>query len=279
MSLLSASQLAAISPPHPPIRASSEPAPSTPANDDYEEISLDTLFKIPTKDIEEFHDYLRTIPFSYKNLAPSILGRQLMTEADARMFFDSSILLAVWPVALAMVPTERDADLVLMSEKTYHGVRSSPPDVSIITYGGAPNEYPTVAQIEYRGPRALEAFRNVIRAISEGRTIIPPTNWEVVTRQLRKYATETRCRSILCSDESDAYIFIFPIDESSERVYYLHASNDGTGSLTLREAVLFLIYAGIRLNSPFTLRYVHTHLCPICQVCCCLIYCSILELY
>ena len=224
----------------------------------YEAISLNTLVEIAPQDIEGFHDYLRTIPFRYRDPAPEVLGRQLTTEGDTRMFFDSSILLAVWPVALAMVPTVRNADLVLRSEKTYQGVHSSRPDISIIAYDDTPNENLTVAQIEYKGPRGLEAFRNVIRAVSEKRIIAPPPDWTVVTRQLRKYATETGCCSILYSDESDAYIFIFPVDDSSDQIRYLHASNDGTGSLTLREAVLFLIYAGIRLNSPFTLRYVLT---------------------
>ena len=171
------------------------------------------------------------------------------------MFFESSILLAVWPVALAMVPTVRDADLVLTSENTYHSVHSSRPDISIIAYDGT--EYPkTVAQVEYKGPRALEAFRNVVRAESERRNIIPPEEWTTATRQLRKYAKDTGCRFILCSDESGGYIFVFPRNESSEQVHFLWASNDGTGSLTLREAVLFLIYLGINFNSPFTLRYV-----------------------
>jgi len=216
---------------------------------------LDTLVRIPAEDIEDFHNYLRTIPFRYRDPAPDVLGRQLMTEGDICMFFDSSILLAVWPVALAMVPTVRDADLVLTSQKTYNSVHSSLPDVSIIAHDGNPNPT-TVAQIEYKGPRALEAFRNVIRAELERISIQPPADWNVVTRQLRKYASTTRCRTILCSDGSDAYIFVFPSDESSEEVLFLQASNDGTGSLTLREAVLFLIYLGIELNSPFALRYV-----------------------
>ena len=84
---------------------------------------------------------------------------------------------------------------------------------------------------------------------------------------MRKYAKVAGCRSVLCSDGSDAYVFVFPADESSEEVRFLRASddasNDGT-SLTLREAVLFLICLGIQHNSPFTLRYV---------------YCSFLELY
>jgi hypothetical protein len=101
------------------------------------------------------------------------------------MFFDSSVPLAVWPVALAMVLTVRDADLVLMSEKTYNGVHSSRPDISIIAYDGTPDDHTTIAQIWHKRPRTLEAFRNVIRAESEGINIIPPADWNVVTRQLR----------------------------------------------------------------------------------------------
>ena len=82
----------------------------------------------------------------------------------------------------------------------------------------------------------------------------------MVTQQLRKYAEITECRSILCSDESDAYLFVFPEDDSSEEVHFLHASNAG-GTLTLREAVLYLVYLGIQLSPCFTLRYVYTHLC------------------
>ena len=282
MSLLSASDLASISRPQPPIRAFSQPPPSADVNEDYDEICLDTLSKIPPRDIDEFRNYLRTIPFRYKDPAPSVLGRHLATEGDVRMFFDSSVLLAVWPVALAMVPIVRDADMVLTSEKTYQGVNSSSPDISIIMYDGTKEigsrNLGTVALIENKGPQGLGAFRNVVRAESERRIIATPLDWTLVTRQLRKYAAETRCRCILCSDESDAYFFLFPADESSEQVEFLHASNDGTGSLTLREAVLFLIYYGISKISKFTLRYVHTHLCLACRVCCYLIYCSVLEL-
>jgi hypothetical protein len=274
---LRAYELASCRPPRPPIRGSSEPAQSSVSNTLYEAISVDTLAEIPPGYIEDFHHYLRTIPFLYNDLVPSVLGRQLVTEGDVCMFFGSSVLLAVWPVALAMVPTVRVADLVLTSEKTYDSVHQSRPDASIIAYGGTMDST-AVAQIEYKGPRALEALRNVIRAWLEGTSIQIPESWNTVTRQLRKYATVTRCRSILCSDGSDAYIFVFPADESSEEVQFLQASDDGTGSLTLREAILFLIYLGIHMNSPFTLRYVYTHLCRTCWVCCCLIYCSSLEL-
>ena len=263
MLLLTASQLASLWPTQPPLRAS-RPAQSSVVNDLYQPISLDTLVKIRPEDIEAFHNYLRTIPFRYRDPAPSVLGRQLKTEGDVRMFFDISILLAVWPVALAMAPPERNADLVLTGEKTYSGAHSSRPDFSIIAYDGTEHP-PTVAQIVLKGPRGLEAFRHVIRAESERRSILPPDDWNTVTCQLRKYATTTGCRSILCSDQSDAYVFVFPADESTEQVQFLHASDNGTGSLTLREAVLFLIYLGIRFNSPFTLRYVY-------------VYCSILEL-
>jgi len=225
---------------------------------------LDTLVRIRPEEIEAFRDYLRTIPFRYKDPALSVVGMQLKTEGDVRMFFDSSILFAVWPVALAMVPPKRNADLVLTNQKTYSGAHSSRPDVSIIAYDGTPHP-PTVAQIEHKGPRGLEGFRNVIRASSERRIIMPPEDWITVTSQLRKYAIRTGCRSILCSDDSDAYVFVFPADESADRIQFLQASDNGIGSLTLREAVLFLIYLGIRLDSPFTLRYVYTHFCPTCR--------------
>jgi hypothetical protein len=265
---MQAYRLASFEPPQPPIRAISLPAPPSVSNDVYYPISLDTLIEISPEDIQIFRDYLRSIPFCYNDPTPSILGRQLVTEGDVRMFFNSSVLLAVWPVALAMVPKVRTADLVLTSEKTYEGVYSSRPDASIIAYNATPQ--PTaIGQIEYKGPQALEAFKNVIRAVSEGRSIMTPTSWDIVTRQLRKFATVTKCRSILCSDGSDAYIFVFPTSESSdgEEVHFLWSSKDRTGSLTLREAVLFLAYLGIKLSSPFSHRYVYTHLCPTCRVC------------
>jgi len=275
-----ANELASRRPPRPPIRASSQPAQPVPSNLSYEPISLDMLTEIPQEAIEKFRVYLGTIPFVYNDYSLSILGRQLNTEGDICMFFDSSVLLAVWPVALAMVPTVRDADLVLASEKTYNGVHPIRPDTSIVAYNDDTTST-TLAKIEYKGPRSLATFRNVIRAYFDGRAIQMPASWNIVTRQLRKYAEVAGCRSVLCSDGSDAYIFIFPADESSKEVEFLLASNDASNngtSLTLREAVLFLICVGIQHNSPFTLRYVYTHLCPTCRVCCCLIYCSFLEL-
>jgi hypothetical protein len=73
----------------------------------------------------------------------------------------------------------------------------------------------------------------------------------------------TGCRAILCSDGPDAYIFVFPPDESSEDVQFVFASDDASDDasnddarLTLREAILYLVYLGISLDSMFTHRYV-----------------------
>jgi hypothetical protein len=253
---MQASRLASIEPPRPPIRAVSQPVSSSVSNDFYEEISLDTLVEVPPENIQSFRNYLRGIPFRYNDIIPTVLGRHLERDGDVRLFFDSSIVLAVWPVALAMTPTIRAADLVLTSEKPYN---SSRPDISVLAYSGEPTATATaVAKIEIKGPQGLAAFRPVIQSVLDNRVIAQPVSWTLVTRQLRKYAQ--MCRSVLCSDGSDAYVFIFPPDESEETIYFLWSWADGTGPLTLREAVLFSIYCGIRLNAPFELRYVYTHL-------------------
>jgi hypothetical protein len=256
-----AHELASIRPPPPPIRATSNPSQSTVSNNDYRPIDMQMLAAIAPEYIARFRDYLQTIPFLYNDLAPSILGRHLVTEADVRMYFDASIVLAVWPVALAMVPVVRTADLVLTSENTYSSPEHlSRPDVSIVAYDGDVETAIPIGHIKYKGPQGLEDFKNVFRAWSEGTRIQLPFTWTIVTQQLRKYAEITKCRSILCSDESDAYLFVFPEDDSSEEVYFLHASNAG-GTLTLREAVLYLVYLAIEQSPCFTLRYVYTHLC------------------
>lgn len=254
MQLQKASRLASIEPPRPPIRAVSQPVPSTVSNSFYEEIDTGTLAQIPPEDIQSFRNYLRDIPFRYNDIIPTALGRQLKKEGDVRLFFDSSIVLAVWPIALAMPPTIRAADLVLTREELYD---SSRPDMSVLAYSSQPT---AVAQIEIKGPQGLAAFRPVIQSVLDRRVIMQPVDWTVVTRQLRKYAQDTHCRSVLCSDGLDAYVFIFPPDESEETIYFLWSWDDGSGPLTLREAVLFLIYCGIRLNAPFELRYIYTHL-------------------
>jgi len=262
-----ANELASRRPPQPSLRASSHAVESAASNMMYKPISLDILIETPEEVIENFRAYLSTIPFLYNNYAVSVLGRQLKTEGDVRTFFDSSILLPVWPVALAMVPTVRVADLVLASENTYNGVHPSRPDTSIIAYNGTSSSSTTMAKIKYEGPRGLAGFRNVIRAYFEQRVIQVPESWNIVTRQLRKYAEVAECRSVLCSDGSDAYIFLFPADESSEEVQFLMASDDASNdgaSLTLREAVLFLIMLGIMHNSPFTLRYVYCSFLELC---------------
>jgi hypothetical protein len=146
-----------------------------------------------------------------------------------------------------MVPTIRAADLVLTSEKPYNSMR---PGISVLAYSGQP---PTaVAQIEIKGPQGLAAFRPVIQSVLDDRVIAEPVPWIDVTRQLRKYAQRARCRSVLCSDGSDAYVFLFPpIGSEEETIYFLWSWSDGRGPLTLREAVLFSIYCGIDLNAPF----------------------------
>ncbi|KAN0067019.1 hypothetical protein V8E54_014943 [Elaphomyces granulatus] len=245
-----ASRLASIEPPRPPIRAVLRPVPSTVSNISYEEISLGTLVKVPREDIQSFRDYLRGIPFRYNDIIPTVLGRHLDTEGDVRLFFDSSIVLAVWPVALAMPPTIRAADLVLTSEKLHD---SSRPNMSVVAYSGHPTAT-AVAQIEIKGPQGLAAFRPVIQSVLDRRVIMQPVDWTVVTRQLRKYAQDTHCRSVLCSDGLDAYVFIFPPDESEETISFIWSWSDSSGPLTLREAVLFSIWYGIQLNAPFELR-------------------------
>jgi hypothetical protein len=252
-------RLASIEPPRPPIRTVLPPVPSTVSNLSYEEISLGTLVRLSREAIQSFREYLQGIPFRFNDLIPTVLGRHLDTEGDVRLFFDSSIVLAVWPVALAMPPTIRAADLVLTSEKRHD---SSRPDMSVLAYSGPAAGQPTaVAQIEIKGPRGLAAFRPVIQSVLDGRVIAQPVDWTAVTRQLRKYAQDTHCRSVLCSDGFDAYVFIFPPDESVQTVYFIWSWSDSASSpLTLREAVLFSIWCGIKLNTPFELRYVYTHL-------------------
>jgi hypothetical protein len=85
-----ASRIASIEPPRPPIRAVSQPVSSSVSNDDYEEISVDTLVKVPQADIQSFRDYLQHIPFRYNDVIHTVLGRHLEREGDVRLFFDSS---------------------------------------------------------------------------------------------------------------------------------------------------------------------------------------------
>jgi hypothetical protein len=258
--LPTASTLAAVEPPTPPLIAASNPTPSTGVNLNYEPtIEPTMLASVPPGDIQIFREYLRTIRFLFPEIAPTTLGRLLLTEGDIRMFFESSILLPVWPIALVMVPTadERNEDLILTSESTYRGLHLSRPDCTIGAYSGnLPST--TILNIEYKGPQALESFQRVLVAASEGGALQTPAAWETVTRQLRKYVEVSNCRCILCSDGAEAYVFIFPPD-ASQRVYALRSARDETGSLTLREAVLFAIYAGIELGSAFTHRYVYIH--------------------
>jgi hypothetical protein len=227
--------------------------PSTVSNSFYREIDTDTLTPISSEAIQSFRNYLRGIPFRYHDVILTPLGRQLKKEGDVRLFFDSSIVLAVWPVALAMPPTIRAADLILTSKELYD---SSRPDMSVLAYSGPAAGQPTaVAQIEIKGPQGLAAFKPVIQSILDHRAIEVPVDWIVVTRQLRKYAQDTLCRTVLCSDGFDAYVFIFPPDELEETIYFIWSWSDSASSpLTLREAVLFSIWSGIKLNAPFELR-------------------------
>lgn len=257
--MLTASTLAAVEPAMPPSIMASNPRPSTGVNLDYEPIEPTMLASVPPGDIQVFREYLQTIRFLFPEIAPTTLGRLQVTEEDIRMFFESSILLPVWPIALVMVPTadERNADLMLISDSTRRGLRPSRPDCTIGAYSGDLPSTP-ILNIEYKGPHALESFHRVLIAALEGRALQTPASWETVTRQLRKYVEMTNCRCILCSDGSEAYVFIFPPDDS-QRVYALRSARDGTGSLTLREAVLFAIYTGIELGSSFIHRFVYIH--------------------
>lgn len=217
---------------------------------------------IALTDIQRFRDYLRTIPFRYSDTSPTILGRELTIE-DVRTFFDSSILLVVWPVILAMVPTIRNVDLRLASESPLPGAVKHRPDATIYACGTG-YEAP-VAHIEYKAPQCLASFQEVVsQQVPEESDVSASPNtseeslspaWVKITRQLRKYA-ENGSPTVLCSDGSEAYVFIFPDNDSSTDVLWLRASDDGSAILTLRECVLFLLFFAINSGPHFNLRYV-----------------------
>jgi hypothetical protein len=226
---MQASRLASIEPPRPPLRAVSQPVQSTLSNSFYEEINeeinVDTLVKVPPEDIQSFRNYLRGIPFCYNDIIPTVLGRHLDTEGDVRLFFDSSIVLAVWPVALAMPPTIRAADLVLTSEKLYN---SSRPNISVLAYSG---QLPTtaVAQIEIKGPQGLAVFRPVIQSILDHRVIVQPVDWTLVTRQLRKYAQDTPSVALFSVLMASTLMSLFSLPTNRRRLF----TSFGAGAIVL----------------------------------------------
>ena len=259
---MSASALAAIKPQHPLISTARNPAQSTAANDDYDPIEVSSLVPIALTEIQRFRDYLRTIPFRYPDTSPTILGRELTIEGDVRAFFDSSILLVVWPVILAMVPTIRNEDLRLAWESPLPGAVKHRPDVTVYLCG-AGYETP-ITHIEYKAPECLSSFQEVVsqQVPEEDVSTSSDTSeedlnpaWIKITKQLTKYSMNGSS-NILCSDGSDAYIFIFPDNDESTDVLWVRASDDGSAVLTLRESLLFLLFFAINSGPHLNLRYV-----------------------
>jgi hypothetical protein len=172
---------------------------------DYDRILLETLVDVPDRDIANFRRFLGTIPFQFAEIPLTTEGLYLENEADVRMFLEPALVLACWPIILAMMEKEgRDFDLALRSEKTKAGTGARP-DVSVLkaykpvsaSNDSVSLKLSPLSAVEYKGPDVLG---NVVN--DQDLTVRRRDNddWDTVASQLRKHAILNNIKNVVIVD-------------------------------------------------------------------------------
>jgi hypothetical protein len=136
-----------------------------------------------------------TIPFDFANITTVTAGLDLYSEADVRLFYEPNAILAFWPIALAMIPADRNYDLALWLEKPLWNI--SRPDIAILAVGpsgdvsGAIRE--DLLRVQFTGPGVCQFAGNGDWSSSDG--------WNTVARQVRKYAVLHGVSVVLLVDD------------------------------------------------------------------------------
>jgi len=209
-------------PPDPNPRDASQSAST---NRLYTEFHADRLIPFDSQptELQAFHDYIermsRHVDFDGNITGhplpaslPHDYGHAMRNEADVRVFANSFYIDPVRPILLEMLPDQHTrsfdwrfpSEISLPSSIVESG--SSVPDMALsrrtdIPTSSTNNDKPVVL-IEFKAPHLVYNCRT---AALQRKDISP--DWTKMTKQLRKYSAELRCRRIILMDERMAWFF------------------------------------------------------------------------
>jgi len=157
----------------------------------------------------------------------------MRNEADVRAWIHTHIIAPIAPVVLAMLPQPRSYDILFLQELTSRcGEARVDMTISWRCTGGRGE----LVLIEYKAPSVVG---NSIKG-TENR------DWDLMTRQVRKYAVLYKCRRVILMDEKVALLFCFQnAEDENSAVYRADAVAGGVTSFTVRELVTFAVWMAI----------------------------------
>jgi hypothetical protein len=245
-------------------------AQSSAVNVEYDGILPETLRQFSSQRIASFKSWLRTVPFNYNEIRHSTLGHYMENEGDVRMYIEPAIILACWPIVLAMVGKDsRQFDMAIRSEKTLVQPQSrTRPDLSIfklqrsrLAFTDSLNpelELLLTSVVEYKGPGVLRDIVSFGELAVGG---VDNDDWDTATAQIRKYAELNNVNGVVVVDDKWLVYFHFtdPKDTGADCLYLV--SSVGTPppgfhpAMTARETFLLSAFNGLIAKNT-SIRYV-----------------------
>jgi len=177
---------------------------SAPGGVNFDEIEAGTLSPVSTSDFAEFKAYLMTIPFDFANVTTVTVGLDLHSEAGVRLFYEANAILACWPIALAMIPADRNYDLVLQSEKPLLNISRPDITISAVRPGVSGAAGVDLLCLGFQCPGTCKFAGNSDQPSSD--------DWDIVARQVRKYAVLHCVSVVLLMD--DKYCLYFEFEDA-----------------------------------------------------------------
>lgn len=247
------SQLALSPPPSFSVSRAYQPSATT---NDFDPILKETLSLVASRDVAAFKTYLKSLPFAFNDSMSCIAGTTFQSKADVRFYYDTNLIQACWPVALAMVPVERQFDLRLQCEQVLHEQTHPDMCISVVRQSRIPSGDMSISVLrqprphdsdvclclEFKAPGACQFVTSA--DLSEN------DDWEMVGRQIRKYAGLNHVRHILIQDDKFLiYIHFEDPDSIDATVTYAFAAAGAAGSqypMSQRELFLYAFAQGLK---------------------------------
>ncbi|KAL0640249.1 hypothetical protein Q9L58_000527 [Maublancomyces gigas] len=188
--------------------------------------------------------WLESIPFNFDEITQTTTGRVFESEDDVRLFFEPAVIIACWPIILAMAPTvaNRNYDLALRSERTLRN--KSCPDISILKLLRGENDtfvYNPISVVMFKAPGVFSQVCN-----SGNIDVNAGDDWDIVSSQIRKYAICNQIQNVVVVDDQWGIFVHFsdPDDISAVCNYMVAPVGAGTSNspITLRELFLFSVF-------------------------------------
>lgn len=208
------------------------PSQSSASNVNHGEIISATLEMVGAADLAEFRAWLQSVQGTFAEILLCTMGMYFESEVDIRMFFEPGMILACWPIVLAMAEKDgRNYDWSLRSEKTMTSSYCRP-DVTISKmYGSTTQGYLNPASlrllpiriVEFKGAGAFSAFMGASGQLHQLH-LDDSDDWIVITAQIRKYSFENHVKDVLFIDDKWCiYVHFTDVEDLQASVQYLVA--------------------------------------------------------